>query len=150
MVIDNSSAFRYDDDLGLAVSDDGLITERGPFAAVSASHRDAPTIDLRAGLLRQIEVMRPKVILCIGAPSALPSPTRRGIPNLRSLATLLLTFWTQTPNRVLARPTTRKREIIAVRQSRRAEREYCAPSGNHARNFSSGRRKASGPGKNTR
>ena len=29
-------AFRYDDDLGLAVSDEGVITDRGPFAAVGA------------------------------------------------------------------------------------------------------------------
>ena len=40
-------AFRYDDDLGLAVSDDGVITARGPFASVAAAHPDAPVIDLR-------------------------------------------------------------------------------------------------------
>jgi guanine deaminase len=44
-------AFRYDDDLGLAVSDDGVITDRGPFARVAASRPGAPVIDLRAGLL---------------------------------------------------------------------------------------------------
>ena len=44
-------AFRYDDDLGLAVSDDGVITDRGPFASVAASRPDAPVIDLRSGLL---------------------------------------------------------------------------------------------------
>jgi guanine deaminase len=44
-------AFRYDDDLGLAVSDDGTITTRGPFATVAAAHPSATVIDLRAGLL---------------------------------------------------------------------------------------------------
>ncbi|MFQ6171996.1 guanine deaminase [Oryzobacter sp. R7] len=43
--------FRYDDDLGLAVSAAGVITTRGPFATVAASHPGAPVIDLREGLL---------------------------------------------------------------------------------------------------
>jgi guanine deaminase len=43
--------FRYDDDLGLAVSSDGLITARGPFARVAAAHPEATVIDLRAGIL---------------------------------------------------------------------------------------------------
>ena len=43
--------FRYDDDLGLAVSDDGVILARGPFASVAAAHPGAPVIDLREGIL---------------------------------------------------------------------------------------------------
>ena len=43
--------FRYDDDLGLAVSDEGLITARGPYASVAAAHPDTTVIDLRAGIL---------------------------------------------------------------------------------------------------
>ncbi len=43
--------FRYDDDLGLAVSEEGVITSRGPFAAVAAAHPDATVIDLRSGIL---------------------------------------------------------------------------------------------------
>ncbi len=43
--------FRYDDDLGLAVSAAGVITARGPFAAVTAAHPDATVIDLRSGIL---------------------------------------------------------------------------------------------------
>ncbi|PUA81777.1 guanine deaminase [Nocardioides currus] len=43
--------FRYDDDLGLVVSDDGVITARGPFSAVAPAHPDAAVIDLRAGIL---------------------------------------------------------------------------------------------------
>lgn len=43
--------FRYDDDLGLAVSAEGVITTRGPFASVSAAHPLATVIDLRAGIL---------------------------------------------------------------------------------------------------
>jgi guanine deaminase len=50
---DGASApgFRYDDDLGLAVSDDGVILTRGPFASVAATHPGAPVIDLREGIL---------------------------------------------------------------------------------------------------
>lgn len=43
--------FRYDDDLGLAVSTDGVIVARGPFASVAAAHPDAVVLDLRAGIL---------------------------------------------------------------------------------------------------
>lgn len=43
--------FRYDDDLGLLVSDDGVITARGSFAAVAGAHPDATVIDLRSGIL---------------------------------------------------------------------------------------------------
>jgi guanine deaminase len=43
--------FRYDHDLGLAVSDDGVILARGPFGAVAAAHPHAPVLDLRAGIL---------------------------------------------------------------------------------------------------
>ncbi|MFC7361984.1 guanine deaminase [Nocardioides astragali] len=43
--------FRYDDDLGLAVSGDGVIVARGPFATVAAAHPDAVVLDLRAGIL---------------------------------------------------------------------------------------------------
>lgn len=43
--------FRYDDDLGLAVSKEGVITSRGPFAAVAATHRHASVVDLRPGIL---------------------------------------------------------------------------------------------------
>lgn len=43
--------FRYDDDLGLAVSSEGVITARGPFASVAAAHPEAAVIDLRAGIL---------------------------------------------------------------------------------------------------
>lgn len=43
--------FRYDEDLGLAVSSDGVITARGPFTAVAAAHPLAPVIDLRVGIL---------------------------------------------------------------------------------------------------
>ena len=43
--------FRYDDDLGLAVDDEGVITARGPFAVVAAAHPAATVIDLRSGLL---------------------------------------------------------------------------------------------------
>ncbi|HSU01680.1 MAG TPA: guanine deaminase [Nocardioides sp.] len=43
--------FRYDDDLGLAVSDDGVILARGAFAAVASAHPQAPVLDLRSGLL---------------------------------------------------------------------------------------------------
>ena len=46
-----SPGFRYDDDLGLVVSDDGVITARGPFATVAAAHPGATVIDLRAGIL---------------------------------------------------------------------------------------------------
>lgn len=46
-----SPGFRYDDDLGLVVSDDGVITTRGPFEAVAGAHPDATVIDLRAGIL---------------------------------------------------------------------------------------------------
>ena len=47
----DSPGFRYDDDLGLAVSDDGVITARGPFATVAAAHPTANVVDLRAGIL---------------------------------------------------------------------------------------------------
>ena len=43
--------FRYDDDLGLAVSGEGVITSRGSFESVAAAHPDATVIDLRAGIL---------------------------------------------------------------------------------------------------
>ncbi len=43
--------FRYDDDLGLAVSDDGVIVARGSFASVAAAHPDVPVLDVRAGIL---------------------------------------------------------------------------------------------------
>ena len=43
--------FRYADDLGLAVSDAGVITNRGPFASVAAAHPNAAVINLRAGIL---------------------------------------------------------------------------------------------------
>jgi guanine deaminase len=43
--------FRYDDDLGLAVSSAGVIVARGPFASVAAAHPEAAVIDLRAGIL---------------------------------------------------------------------------------------------------
>ena len=43
--------FRYDDDLGLVVSDDGVIVVRGPFASVAAAHPGAPVLDLRDGIL---------------------------------------------------------------------------------------------------
>ncbi len=46
-----SPGFRYDDDLGLAVSEEGMITSRGPFGAVAAAHPDATVIDLRSGIL---------------------------------------------------------------------------------------------------
>ncbi|WP_107705679.1 guanine deaminase [Nocardioides allogilvus] len=47
----DDSGFRYDDDLGLAVSSEGVITARGAFASVSADHPDATVIDLRSGIL---------------------------------------------------------------------------------------------------
>ncbi|MCW2832537.1 MAG: guanine deaminase [Nocardioides sp.] len=43
--------FRYDDDLGLVVSAQGVITARGPFAAMAAASPQATVIDLRAGIL---------------------------------------------------------------------------------------------------
>ncbi len=43
--------FRYDDDLGLLVSPEGVITARGAFASVAAAHPQATVIDLRAGIL---------------------------------------------------------------------------------------------------
>ena len=43
--------FRYDDDLGLAVSAEGVITARGSFATVAAAHPGATVIDLRSGIL---------------------------------------------------------------------------------------------------
>ena len=51
--VDGAAApgFRYDDDLGLAVSDDGVILARGPFRTVAAAHPHAPVLDLRAGIL---------------------------------------------------------------------------------------------------
>ncbi|MDR7251660.1 guanine deaminase [Nocardioides sp. BE266] len=47
----DDSGFRHDDDLGLLVSDDGVILARAPFATLSARHRDVAVIDLRAGIL---------------------------------------------------------------------------------------------------
>ena len=43
--------FRYDDDLGLAVSDEGVIVDRGPYADVAAIRPGAPVLDLRDGIL---------------------------------------------------------------------------------------------------
>jgi guanine deaminase len=43
--------FRYDDDLGLAVSDGGVILTRGSYASVAAAHPGVPVLDLRAGIL---------------------------------------------------------------------------------------------------
>jgi guanine deaminase len=43
--------FRYDEDLGLAVSADGVILERGPYSSLAAAHPGASVLDLRSGLL---------------------------------------------------------------------------------------------------
>jgi guanine deaminase len=43
--------FRYGDDLGLVVSDDGVIVDRGPYADVVAIRPGAPVLDLRDGIL---------------------------------------------------------------------------------------------------
>ena len=43
--------FRYDDDLGLAVSGDGVIVARGPYASLAAAHPGTPVLDLRSGIL---------------------------------------------------------------------------------------------------
>lgn len=43
--------FRYDDDLGIAVSGDGVIVARGSYASVTAAHPHVPVLDLRAGIL---------------------------------------------------------------------------------------------------
>lgn len=88
------SAFRYDDDLGLAVSDDGLITARGPFAAVRAEHRDATVIDLRSGILlpglvdTHVHFPQVRVIGALGMPllewldqCALPEEQRLASPD---------------------------------------------------------------------
>lgn len=46
-----SPGFRFDDDLGLAVCDDGVITARDSFAPLARAHPGATVIDLRAGIL---------------------------------------------------------------------------------------------------
>lgn len=43
--------FRYDDDLGLAVAEDGVIVARGPYASVAAAHPRTPVLDVRSGIL---------------------------------------------------------------------------------------------------
>lgn len=45
------AGFRYGDDLGLVVSDDGVIVDRGPYADVVALRPGAPVLDLRDGIL---------------------------------------------------------------------------------------------------
>ncbi|RYC04889.1 guanine deaminase [Nocardioides zhouii] len=45
------AGFRYGDDLGLVVSDDGVIVDRGPYADVAAIRPGAPVLDLRDGIL---------------------------------------------------------------------------------------------------
>ena len=45
------AGFRHDDDLGLVVSGDGVIVDRGSYAEVSAIRPGAPVLDLRDGIL---------------------------------------------------------------------------------------------------
>ena len=45
------AGFRYGDDLGLVVSDDGVIVDRGPYADVVAIRPGSPVLDLRDGIL---------------------------------------------------------------------------------------------------
>lgn len=86
--------FRYDDDLGLAVSDDGVIVARGPYASVAAAHPGAPVLDLRAGLLlpglvdTHVHFPQVRVIGALGMPllewlerCALPEEVHLGSPD---------------------------------------------------------------------
>lgn len=85
--------FRYDDDLGLAVSADGVITARGPFATVAAAHPHVPVTDLREGLLlpglvdTHVHFPQVRVIGALGMPllewlerAALPEEARLASP----------------------------------------------------------------------
>jgi len=89
-----SPGFRYDDDLGLAVSDDGVITLRGPFGSVAAARPDATVIDLRAGILlpglvdTHVHFPQVRVIGALGMPlmewlerSALPEEQNLAAPD---------------------------------------------------------------------
>ena len=86
-----SPGFRYDDDLGLAVSDDGVITARGPFASVAAAHPDATVIDLRAGILlpglvdTHVHFPQVRVIGALGMP-LMEWLERSALPEEQSLA----------------------------------------------------------------
>lgn len=86
--------FRFDDDVGLAVSSEGLITARGPFAAVAADHPDATVIDLRSGILlpglvdAHVHFPQVRVIGALGMPllewlerCALPEEQRLAAPD---------------------------------------------------------------------
>ncbi len=45
------AGFRHHDDLGLVVSDDGVIVDRGPYADIVSIRPGAPVLDLRDGIL---------------------------------------------------------------------------------------------------
>jgi guanine deaminase len=86
--------FRYDDDLGLVVSDDGVIVDRGPFAAVAGIRPGAPVLDLRDGILlpglvdTHVHFPQVRVIGALGMPllewlerCALPEEQHLASPN---------------------------------------------------------------------
>ena len=90
--------FRHDDDLGLLVSDDGVILARGPFATVAAAHRPAPVIDLRSGILlpglvdAHVHFPQVRVIGALGMPllewldrCALPEEQRLASPSYAAM-----------------------------------------------------------------
>lgn len=89
-----SPGFRYDDDLGLVVSAEGVITGRGPFASLAVAHPDATVIDLRAGILlpglvdTHVHYPQVRVIGALGMPlmewlerSALPEEQKLASPD---------------------------------------------------------------------
>lgn len=93
-VASDGPGFRHDDDLGLLVSDDGVIRARGPFATLAGTHHASPVIDLRAGILlpglvdAHVHFPQVRVIGALGMPllewldrCALPEEQRLASPS---------------------------------------------------------------------